>query len=81
MEEKMDQQLMSEKEKAAITVRAFALSEDGKEDEAMALFKSLPMPPFLAKVMKEKVGVDYLVNSGWNLSEAEVAFGQGWLAR
>jgi hypothetical protein len=81
MEGEMDQQLMSEKEKAAITVRAFALRNAGKEDEAMALFKSLPMPPFLAKVIKEKVGADYLVNSGWNLSEAEAAFGQGWLIR
>jgi hypothetical protein len=35
----------------------------------------------LAKIMKEKVGVDYLTNSGWNLSEAEAEFGPGWLSR
>jgi hypothetical protein len=74
-------QLMTEKEKAAITVKAFALREAGKEAEAMSLFKTLPMPPFLARVMKEKVGSDYLITSGWNLTEAEATFGQGWLAR
>jgi hypothetical protein len=80
-EENMIAQLMTEKEKAAITVKACTLHDTGNEDEAMALFKTLPMPPFLAKVMKEKIGPEYLITSGWNLSEAEAAFGQGWLAR
>lgn len=75
----MVQQLMTEKEKAAITVRAFALMDEGKKDEGMALFRTIPMPPFLAKIMKDKMGVDYLINEGWNLAEAEVKFGQGWL--
>jgi hypothetical protein len=81
VEENMAQQLMSEKEKAAITMKAFALEDAGKKDEAMALFKSIPMPPFLAKVIKEKVGADHLIATGWNLSEAEAAFGHGWLVR
>jgi hypothetical protein len=79
MEEKMAQQLMSEEEKAAITMRFFALRDEGKEDEAMALFKTIPMPPFLAKITKEKMGAEYL--SGWNLAEAEAKFGSGWLNR
>jgi hypothetical protein len=81
MEERMAQQIMTEKEKAAITVRACALHNAGKKDEAMVLFKSLPMPPFLARVMKEKAGPGYLINSGWNMTEAEAAFGQGWLTQ
>lgn len=72
-------QLMTEKEKAAITVRAIALRKEGKEDEAMALLKTTPMPPFLAKVTKEKMGIEYL--DGWNLSEAEAKFGPDWLNR
>jgi len=31
--------------------------------------------------MKEKMGVDFLINGGWNLSEAEAEFGQGWLSK
>jgi hypothetical protein len=30
--------------------------------------------------MKEKMGVDFLINSGWNLSEAEAEFGKNWLS-
>ena len=77
----MVHQLISEKEKADITLRAFALMDEGKKDEGMALFKTIPMPPFLAKIIKEKVGVDHLMESGWNLAEAEAKFGQGWLTR
>lgn len=77
----MVRQVMTEKEKASITVKAFALMDEGKEDEGMALLKTTPMPPFLAKIMKEKVGADYLTNSGWNMAEAEAVFGQDWLTR
>jgi hypothetical protein len=42
--------------------------------------KTAPLPPYIAKVIKEKVGADFLVNSGWNLSEAEAEFGQNWLS-
>jgi hypothetical protein len=72
---------MTEKEKAAITVRAFALMDEGKKDEGMALFKTIPMPPFLAKINKEKFGTVCLTDLGWNLAEAEAAFGQDWLSR
>jgi hypothetical protein len=39
------------------------------------------MPPYLAKVAKEKSGKDFLLNGGWNLSEAEAAFGLDWLSK
>jgi len=41
--------------------------------------KTAPVPPYIAKVIKEKAGVEYL--TGWNLSEAEAEFGLGWLSR
>jgi hypothetical protein len=66
-------------EKLAISNKAFTLLEAGDREGYMRLMKTAPMPPFLAKVMKEKVGVDYLINSGWNLSEAEAEFGSNWL--
>jgi hypothetical protein len=39
------------------------------------------MPPYLAKMAKEKMGMDFLINGGWNLSEAEAEFGSDWLSR
>jgi hypothetical protein len=80
-EGKMTGQMMTEREKANILVKAAKLREAGKEDEAMALHKTVPLPPFLAKIMKEKVGADFLIKSGWNLAEAEVEFGPDWLSR
>jgi hypothetical protein len=37
------------------------------------------MPPYLAKIMKEKMGADFLIKGGYNLSEAEEEFGHSWL--
>ncbi|MDR3325245.1 MAG: hypothetical protein LBS82_04585 [Spirochaetaceae bacterium] len=66
-------------EKLKIGVKAAALWNAGKEDEAMAVFKTKPIPPCLAKVWKEKVGLDALLESGWNLDEVEAAYGKEWL--
>jgi len=72
---------MSLSEKYAIMHKAQALRDAGDEEGYMRLRKTVPMPSFIAKIMKEKVGVDYLINSGWNLSEAEAEFGADWLSR
>jgi len=39
--------------------------------------KTTPIPPYIAKVIKEKAGAEYL--AGWNLSEAEAEFGPSWI--
>ena len=66
-------------EKLTITCKAAALSDAGDEEGANRLIKTAPLPPYIAKVIKEKIGSDYLINSGWNLSEAEAKFGSNWL--
>jgi hypothetical protein len=66
-------------EKLAISNKALALWEAGDNDGYDRLMRTVPMPPYLAKVAKEKIGVDFLINGGWNLSEAEAEFGQDWL--
>jgi len=68
-------------EKLAIACKAAALSDSGDEEGASRLIRSVPMPPYLAKVMKEKVGVDFLIKGGWNLTEAEAKFGSNWLSK
>jgi hypothetical protein len=80
MEGKMAES-MTFNEQLAMGVKVAELRRAGKDDEALALEKTIPMPPFLAKIIKEKVGAGYLINSGWNLAEAEAEFGQDWLSR
>jgi len=77
----MTNRLMSDDEKVAITMQAVALRKAGKLEEAIALQKTSPMPPFLAKFAKEHGQTDYLLKSGWNLAEAEAEFGKDWLTR
>ena len=68
-------------EKLAITCKAAELYKAGDEEGYSRLTMSIPMPPYLAKVFKEKVGADFLIESGFNLSEAEAEFGHDWLCK
>jgi hypothetical protein len=79
--EKPMPQTMTLDEKLAISNKALALWKAGDEEGYSRLTRSIPMPPYLAKIYKEKVGVEHLINGGWNLSEAEAEFGADWLSR
>jgi hypothetical protein len=72
-------QTMTLDEKLAIGCKAAELRKAGDEEGSSRLIRSMPMPPYLAKIYKEKVGVKQLIESGWNLSEAEAEFGSDWL--
>jgi hypothetical protein len=74
-------QTMTIEEKMDTLMKARALEKAGDYEAASRLTRSIPMPPYLAKIYKEKVGADHLVNSGWNLSEAEAEFGSDWLSK
>ena len=74
-------QAMTLEEKLAISNEAAILRKAGDHEGYSRLTKSIPMPPYLAKVAKKTMGVDFLVNGGWNLSEAEAEFGSDWLNR
>ena len=58
-------------EKLAISNRAFELLDAGDREGYDRVMKTAPLPPYLAKVIKEKVGLDCLLKLGWNLSEVE----------
>jgi len=77
----MQQQTMTFDEKLAIGVKAAALRQAGDEEGYINLIKTAPMLPYLAKVFKDKLGADFLINGGWNLSEAEAEFGPDWLSK
>jgi hypothetical protein len=74
-------QTMTLDEKLAISNKAVALGKAGDEEGYNRLTKSIPLPPYLAKVIKEKVSLDVLLNGGWNLSEVEAEFGPSWLGK
>ena len=74
-------QTMTLDEKLAISNRALDLLDAGDREGYSRLIRTAPMPPYLAKVMKDKMGVDFLIKGGWNLSEAEAEFGSDWLSR
>ena len=73
-------QMMSLDEKLAISNKAGLLWEAGDKEGYRNLMKKMPIPPYLAKVLKEKVGADIIKIGGWDLSEVEAEFGQDWLS-
>ena len=74
-------QTMTLDEKLALSNKAIKLKQAGDMEGYMRLMKTAPMPPYVAKVMKEKMGLDFLLSGGWNLSEAEAKFGSAWLGK
>ena len=72
---------MTLQEKLAMQVKSIELKQQGKFEEADRLERSIPVEPWLAEWGKKYMGADFLINGGWNLSEAEEAFGHDWLTR
>jgi len=68
-------------EKLDIALKAIELMNAGDEEGGSRLLRTAPMPAYLAKAAKDTIGVDFLINGGWNLSEAEATFGADWLTR
>ena len=74
-------QPMSIHERLRMRMESIELKKQGKLEEAEKLERQIPMPPWLAKFAKKHLGSDYLIEYGWNLSEAEAEFGSDWLSR
>jgi hypothetical protein len=72
---------MSLDEKLALSNKAIALKEAGDRAGHDRLMNMIPMPPYLVKIAKEKIGLDFVLSSGWNLSEAEAEFGSDWFSK
>jgi len=73
-------QTMTLDEKLSVGVKACSLLEAGDREGYTSLLRTIPMPPYLAKIMKDKMGSDFLIQGGYNLSEAEEEFGSNWLS-
>jgi len=66
-------------EKLDTIMKAVELRNAGDDEGFSRVMRAVPLPPYMAKVAKEWAGADFLVQGGWNLSEAEAEFGNGWL--
>jgi len=74
-------QAMTLDEKLAIGCKVAELWKAGDREGSSRLTRTIPMPPYLAKMAKEKMGLDFLINGGWNLSEAEAEFGPDFFSK
>lgn len=74
-------QAMTLDEKLAISCKAAKLREAGDMEGYYRVIKTAPLPPYIAKVIKEKVGLDILLDTKWNFSEVEAQFGSDWLRK
>ncbi|MCL2835067.1 MAG: hypothetical protein FWD78_18005 [Treponema sp.] len=74
-------QTMTLNEKLTISNKACVLLNSGYREGYSRLTRTIPIPPYLAKIMKEKMGPEFLTKGGYNLSDAEAAFGHDWLSK
>jgi hypothetical protein len=72
---------LTSEEKFRIIQQSLEARERGDIEEADRIAKRLPLAPHLAKSLKESIGPEELSKSGFDLSEAEAAFGQNWLSQ
>jgi hypothetical protein len=73
-------QTMTIHEKLEVSMKAHEYLEAGNKAEAVRILREeLPLPPYLAKAVKEFSGADFLLKGRFNLSEAEAEFGPDWL--
>ena len=49
-------------EKLAIACKAVELSDAGDKESASRLIRTAPLPFYIAKVMKDKMGSDFLIS-------------------
>ncbi|GHV78322.1 hypothetical protein AGMMS49944_01130 [Spirochaetia bacterium] len=75
-------QTMTLDEKGAIVEKAHEYKVAGNMEEFKRILRQeMPLAPYLAEFAKNRLGPDFLINGGFNLSEAEAEFGENWLSK
>jgi hypothetical protein len=75
-------QMMTIHEKLEVLRKVDEYREAGNAAEAQRItLEELPMPPYLAKFVKEFYGMEVLLTGGYNLSEVEAEYGADWLTQ
>ena len=70
---------MSKEETMAIIVKAQELESLGKKEDAAALRIKIPLHPGVADDVKRFNGIQWLIDGGFNLTDAVAKFGKEWL--
>ena len=70
---------MSGEEADAILEEANSRLEAGDEDEFYMVAKKLPLPPNMALRMRDEIGKEEMLKSGFNFADAEIVFGKDWI--
>jgi hypothetical protein len=73
--------IMTLDEKLDLGMKVIELKKQGKFEDAERLNKTISIPPYLVKFLKDHVGLDALLSMGLNLSEAEAEYGSEYLSR
>ena len=72
---------MSLEERAQLISASLAAGKAGNKDEEIRLMRKLPLAPHLAMAAKEMYGKEYLLEHGYDLTDANEEFGNDWLER
>lgn len=62
-----------------IQQEASSAFQRGDMDEYVRISKTLPIDAKVAKAFKQTYGKDFILNSGYDLTEANLEWGEGWL--
>ncbi len=72
---------MTDDEICQLSFKIHALEEEGRSEEADILRNDVPVLANLANAGKEMFGIEELISSGINLSDAVRVYGYEWLRR
>lgn len=70
---------MTKEEAAAIYAEANDCMEKGDEEGYDNLIAKLPLPPNMALRLRDEMGKEKLLASGFNLADAAIVYGEDWL--
>ncbi len=51
----------------------------GDNEEYDRILRLIPIVPHVAKAAKEVFGRDFIISSGFDITEANMKYGEGWL--
>ncbi len=70
---------MSFEERTEIAQRARQCRKAGDMEEYDRLMKQIPLEPNLAWMLRDRLGKKEFLEEGYNLKDAEIAYGKNWV--
>lgn len=69
----------TEKEFFALSDEMFEARRSGDMETYERIGRFLPLNPVAAKIFKEVYGKEFMLDAGFDLTEATLLYGEGWL--